>query len=249
MNILYTIFYQPVANLLFFLMDVAQTNNIVLGILLLVIVVKVLLLPTAVKNTKIQQKLSEISGDLKDIKDNIEDKKEQMEKTLAVYKEAGVNPFSPILFLLIQIPFFISIFFITKDLGDGSFTTQKALYSFIAQPEHIDFTLNFGSFFLDTAQNSSLVIAVLIGVSQFVLMYHTQKKSPNTQKGMQALLYILPAFIAFLSLSIVATIGVYWLFNNLISILQEIIIRRQGDVEKKDYSEVPVDNSTESAAL
>ena len=249
MNILYTIFYQPVANLLFFLMDLAQTNNIVLGILLLVVVVKVLLLPTAIKNIKIQQKLSEISGDLKDIKENIKDKKEQMEKTLAVYKEAEVNPFSPILFLLIQIPFFISIFFITKDLGDGSFNTQKALYNFVAQPEYIDFTFSVGSFFLDTMQNSTLAIAVLIGVSQFVLMYHTQKKSPNTQKGMQALLYILPAFIAFLSLSIVATIGVYWLFNNLISILQEIIIRRQGDAEEKNHGVVPTDDSTEPVTV
>ena len=248
MNILYTIFYQPVANLLFFLMDVVQTNNIVLGILLLVVVVKVLLLPTAVKNTKIQQKLSEISEDLKDIKENIKDKKEQMEKTLAVYKEAGVNPFSPILFLLIQIPFFISIFFVTKDLGDGSFNAQKALYNFVAQPEYVDFTLSFGSFFLDTAQNSALIIAVLIGVSQFVLMHHTQKKSPTTQKGMQALLYILPAFIAFLSLSIVATIGVYWLFNNLISILQEVIIRRKRGTQEEGHDTALADDSTEPTA-
>ena len=248
MGILFTVFYQPVANLLFFLMSLVQTNNIVLGILLLVVVVKALLLPTAVKNIKIQQKLSEISGDLKDIKENIKDKKEQMEKTLAVYKEAGVSPFSPILFLLIQIPFFISIFFITKNLGDGSFNAQETLYSFVAQPEYLDFTLSFGSFFLDTAQSGALIIAILIGVSQFVLMRQTQKKGPEVQKGMRALVYILPVFIAFLSLSIVATIGVYWLFNNLISVLQEIIIRGRSDTEKEDHSEVSADDPAELPA-
>ena len=106
MGILFTIFYQPIANLLFVLMDLASTGSIVIGILLLVIVVKTLLLPTSIKNSKIQQKLSEISDELKDIKENVKDKKEQMEKTLAVYKQVGVNPFSPILFLLIQTSFF-----------------------------------------------------------------------------------------------------------------------------------------------
>ena len=226
MGILFTIFYQPIANLLFVLMDVVHTNNIVIGILLLVIVVKLMLLPTSIKNSKIQRKLSEISGDLKGIKESVEDKKEQMEKTLEVYKKAEVNPFSPILFLLVQIPFFISIFFITKDLGGGEFQHSDVLYSFVTQPTFVDFTIGLGSFFMDTAQSGSLIIAVLIGVSQIVLMQQTQKKGVGDQKTAKMLMYILPVFIAFLSLSIVATIGIYWLFNNLISILQEIFIKQ-----------------------
>ena len=235
MNILFVIFYQPIANLLFFLMDVAHTNSIVVGILLLVIVVKMVLLPTSIKNAKIQQKLGEISGDLKDIKEHVEDKKEQMEKTLEVYKRVGVNPFSPILFLLIQIPFFISIFFITKDLGelgDAFFTSKDVLYSFVAQPVFIDFTLSVGSYSLNTMQNGAIIIAILIGMSQIVLMQQTQKKNVGDKKTNAMLLYILPVFIAFLSLSIAATIGIYWLFNNLVSIVQEIAIkwcRREQD--------------------
>ena len=228
MNILFVIFYQPIANLLFFLMNVVHTNSVVVGILLLVIVVKMVLLPTSIKNSKIQQKLSEISGDLKDIKEGVEDKKEQMEKTLAVYKRVGVNPFSPILFLLIQIPFFISIFFITKDLGDlgdAFFTSKDVLYSFVAQPAFIDFTLSVGSYSFNTMQNGAIIIAILIGVSQVVLMQQTQKKNVGDKKTNAMLLYILPVFIAFLSLSIAATIGIYWLFNNLVSILQEIAIK------------------------
>ena len=226
MNILFTVFYQPIANLLFILMDVVHTNSIVIGILLLVIVVKMLLLPTSVKNSKIQRKLSEISGDLKDIKENVEDKKEQMEKTLAVYKKAGVNPFSPVLFLLIQIPFFITIFFITKDLGGEVFQYADVLYDFVAQPAFVDFAVGFGSFSVDTTESGVLIVAVLIGISQVVLMRQLQKRSVGDQKTAKMLMYILPVFIAFLSLGIVATIGIYWLFNNLISILQEIFISR-----------------------
>ena len=236
MSILFTVFYQPIANLLFALMDLVSTSSIVVGILLLVFVVKVVLLPTSIKNSKIQQKLSEISGELKDIKDNVDDKKEQMEKTLAVYKRVGVNPFSPILFLLLQIPFFISIFFITKDLGDGSFQHSDVLYSFVAQPEFVDFTVGFGSFLLDTTQSGSILVAILIGVSQVLLMRQTQRKGVGDQKTNKILVYVLPVFIAFLSLSIAATIGIYWLFNNLVSILQEIGIKW---FEKKDVAALP----------
>lgn len=226
MSILFTIFYQPVANLLFMLMHAVGTNNVIVGILLLVVVVKLLLLPVAIRNSQIQQKLSEISDDLKDIKEQTDDKKEQMEKTLAVYKKAGVNPFSPLLFLLVQIPFFITIFFVTKDLGDGVFQHSDVLYGFVAQPAFTDFIINVGSFSLNTAESGVLVIAVLIGISQIVLMQQSQKKGVGDQKAAKALIYILPLLIAFLSLGIVATIGIYWLFNNLVSILQEIFIRR-----------------------
>ena len=224
MGILFTVFYQPIANLLFFLMQVVHTDNIVVGIFLLVVVVKMLLLPTTIKNSKIQHKLSEISGDLKDIKENIEDKKEQMEKTLEVYKKAGVNPFSPLFFLLIQIPFFITIFFITKDLGDGVFRYSDVLYDFVTQPAFVDFTIGFGSFSVNTTESGVVIVAALIGISQVILMQQTQKKGVGDKKTAKVLGYVLPVFIALLSLGISATIGIYWLFNNLISILQEIFI-------------------------
>lgn len=229
MGILFTIFYQPIANLLFILMNVVHTDNIVIGILLLVVVVKMLLLPTTIKNSKIQQKLGEISGDLKDIKENTEDKKEQMERTLEVYKKAGVSPFSPLFFLLIQIPFFITIFFITKDLGGGTFQYGDVLYDFVTQPVVVDFIVGFGSFSINTAESGVIAIAALIGISQIVLMQQTQKRGIGDQKTAKVLMYILPVFIALLSLGIAATIGIYWLFNNLISILQEIFISRHKD--------------------
>ena len=231
MNILFTLFYQPIANLLFILMDIVHTDNIVVGILLLVVVVKLLLLPTSVKNSKIQQKLSEISGDLKDIKESTEDKKEQMEKTLEVYRRAGVNPFSPLFFLLLQIPFFITIFFVTKDLGNGVFQYGDVLYTFVTQPPLVDFVLNFGSFSVNVAESGVLVVAVLIGISQVFLMQQMQKRGVGDQKTAKLLIYILPVFIALLSLGISATIGVYWLFNNLVSILQEIFINRHNKKE------------------
>ena len=221
MGILFTLFYQPIANLLFILMNLVGTNSIVLGILLLVIVVKMVLLPTSVKNSKIQRKMSEISGELENIKKNIKEKKEQAEKTLEVYKRVNINPLTPILFLAIQIPFFISIFFITRDLGIGLFKYEEVLYQFVSRPEFVDF------FFLsqNTMEKGGIIIASLIVVSQVILMQQTKKKGIETPKNTKILTFVLPIIIGVFSLSITATVGIYWLFNNLISILQEVFIK------------------------
>ena len=221
MSFLFTVFYQPIANALFVLMNTVNASNIVFGILMLVIVTKLVLLPVSFKNSDVQKKMSSVSGELQNIKKNIKDKKEQAEKTLEVYKKEKINPFSPLLYLLIQIPFFISIFFVTKDIGDGSFEYGKVLYDFVTRPEFLDLTF----LSVNTTKNGGIILAVLIVVSQIILMRQTQKKGEEAMKNTKILTVIMPIVIGALSLSIVATVGIYWLFNNLISILQEILIK------------------------
>lgn len=231
MGFLFTVFYQPIANLLFFLMNTVGTNNIVLGILMLVVVIKILLLPSSIKNSVMQKKMGKISEELQNIKKTIKDKKEQAEKTIEIYKRESINPLSPLLFLLIQIPFFFSIFFITKDIGSGLFVYNEALYDFVAQPEFIDLTF----LSINTAENSGIPIAILITVSQLILMHQMQKKGVGMPKNNKILTIVMPIVVGALSLKIVATVGMYWLFNNLVSILQEIFIKNL----KKEPEAIP----------
>ena len=232
-------FYQPVSNALFVLMNVLGTGNIALGICALVVVVKVLLLPSSIKNTKTQRKMQGISEKLKEVKETIEDKKEQAEKTMEIYRKAGINPLSPIGLLLLQIPFFITIFFVTRDLGEMSFKYSEVLYNFVQKPEFIDFSF----FFMDTTQNGGITLAVCIVVSQIVLMWLSQKKAGNQSKNTKIILLVLPFVVGLFSLSIVATVGLYWLFNNLLSILQEIFIR--GTVREDNHTQADTGTTTE----
>lgn len=110
MGFFFTIFYQPVSNVLFGVMQVFNITSLALGVLLLILITKILLLPFAIKNTQFQVRVKTITEDLKKIRENIKDRKVQAEKTLALYRKSGVNPFTPLIFLIIQIPIFISIF-------------------------------------------------------------------------------------------------------------------------------------------
>ena len=222
MDFLFTIFYQPIANLLFWLMELIQTQNIALGILALVIVVKIVLLHFSIKNTKFQIKMKTIADDLKNIRKTVKDKKEQAEKTLDLYKKAGINPFTPILLLLIQIPIFISIFFIVKNIGEGEFSYAETLYS-SAQQIVPDFQLSL----INITETGGIIAAVLVGVTQFALMYYSFKNiTTATTSKTQKIIFIVifPILAGLVSYFFVMAVAVYWFFNNVVSIIQEVLI-------------------------
>ena len=233
MGFLFTVFYQPTANVLFFLMDILSTNSLTVGILALVIVSKIILLPISVKNTKMQVKIHGVSDELKKIRETISDKKDQAEKTLAIYRREGINPLTPILSLLLQIPIFISIFFVVRDLGNGTFPFPDIFYPFVTAIESV----NYAFLFSDLTLKGGFLLAFLIFLSQILLTHFTTKHAPGSGKSAQKIIFfgVMPILIALFSFFITATVGLYWLFNNLVSILQEVAIT--GNVRKESESE------------
>ena len=222
MEFLFTFFYQPTANLLFWLMELIQTQNMVLGILALVIVVKLAVLHFHIKNTKFQIKMKTIAADLKDIRKTVKDRKEQGEKIFDLYRKAGINPFTPLLFLLIQIPIFISIFFVLKNIGEGEFSYSETLYSSVQQ-----IVPDLQILFLNISEPGGIIAAVLIGVTQFILGYYTYKNAlMATPSKTQKIIFlgILPIFVSIASYFFVMAVAVYWFFNNIVSIMQEVLI-------------------------
>ena len=234
MEFLFTVFYQPTANMLFGLMDILQTQNLALGILVLVIAVKMALLPLAVKNTRSQVKLKPILEKIKEVQKNTEDKKEQTEKILALYKENGVNPFGQLFLLLIQIPIFITIFFVVKDVGEMEFSPD-ALYGFIHHTATDTIFL-----LIDLTDSGTLSLVALVGISQFILMYYSQKNMiATTVSRAQKILFVavFPILAAGASLFFVNAVAVYWFFNNILSIIQEILILNTVRVREQSASE------------
>ena len=222
MGFFFEVFYRPIANLFIWLMEIVGTNDVVLGILLLVVVAKVILLPIAIKNKKVQIQMKPIAEKIKKIKETAKDKKVQTEMVLKMYQEEKINPFTPLFLLLLQIPIFLTIFFVLKDLGEKNDTFLISLYS-------KDYLISgFDFFFLsfNLSLKGGIIIAILIGVSQFILMYEVQKNINTTIAKGQKIFFtiILPILVGTFSFFFIGTVGVYWFLNNCISILQEILI-------------------------
>ena len=218
MGFFFTIFYQPVANTLFALMNLLQVNDLLIGILALVVIIRVLMLPLFVKSTRVQIRMKNIAGDIKNIQKNTKDKKVQAEETIKLYKKAHVNPFAPILFLLIQIPIFLSVFFVIRDIGEMKLIQTDVLYGFVNE-----ITLNFQSIVVNLTDSGGIVMALLVGITQFFVIYQSQKGNQMDAKHGFTLLIVFTALAAGVSFFFIAAIGVYWLFNNILSLLQEVL--------------------------
>lgn len=231
MSFLYhTFFFDPLYNAMIFLFKILPWADAGIIVIILTILVRLLLFPLSRKAVLTQVKMVEIAPELEAIKEKYKDKQEeQARRTLALYKEKGVNPFSGILVIIVQIPIVLALYQIFLH-----FPTVDAaiLYEWIRAPEHVD-TLFLG--LLDISAKSAL-IAFLAAVStyfQFHVSMQNQVKpkgnsfGDNLTRSMQSQMkYFFPLLVFFISYKISGVIALYWLTTNLFSIAQELFVRR-----------------------
>lgn len=231
MSFLYhTFFFDPLYNILISVFKLGSWVDAGLAVILITILVRLVLYPLSRKAVVTQVKMNEISPELEAIKEKYKDKpEEQAHQTLALYREKGVNPFSGILVILIQIPIILALYQIFIHLPE---VDQAFLYAFVDAPEKIS-TLFLGV--IDISKKS-LVLALLAGASTYLQLQvaNQSQKAPkgnsfgdNLTRSMQTQMkYIFPVIMFFIALNVSGVIGLYFVTTNIFSIAQEIVVRK-----------------------
>ena len=232
MSFLYhTFFFDPLYNVLVLLFKILPWADAGIIVIILTILVRLIIFPLSRKAVVTQVKMAEIAPELAKIKEQYKDKaEEQAKRTLALYKEKGVNPFSGILVIIIQIPIILALYQIFLHLPE---VNSNLLYSFVVAPEHI------GIVFLGLLDITakSVVLALLAALSTFFQFKISMKgQAPpkgnsfgdNLTRSMQTQMkYFFPIIVFFISYNISGVIALYWLTTNLFSIAQELFVRRR----------------------
>ena len=240
-----TFIYNPLYNGLIFLLSVIPGGDIGVAVILLTLVVKFILFPLARKAVVTNMKMKELQADMKEIqKKHKDNKEEQAMATMNLYREKGINPFSSLLLIFIQIPIILGLYWVFLKAGWPAINTE-ILYSFIQAPESIS-TMFLG--FLDVTERS-VVLAVIAGATQYFqvkfamppLAPKDKNAAPSFKddlaRSMQVQLkYVLPIIVMFIAYSLSSAISLYWITSNLFTIWQEVIVRRQ----LKKEAETPV---------
>jgi YidC/Oxa1 family membrane protein insertase len=230
--IYHTFFFDPLYNTLVLLAWVLPWASAGVVVMLLTIIVRLAMSPLSKKAVLTQVKMTEVAPDLEKIKEQYKDKpEEQARKTLELYKERGVNPFSGILVIIIQIPIIIALYQIFLKAGFPTIDTTF-LYSFIKAPEYIN-PVFLG---LDITQKS-VILALLAATTTFFQFRISMKnqKAPkgnsfadNLNRSMQVQMkYFFPILVFFISYTVSGVIALYWMTTNLFSIGQEVLVRRK----------------------
>ncbi|MBI2086779.1 MAG: YidC/Oxa1 family membrane protein insertase [Candidatus Zambryskibacteria bacterium] len=231
MSYLYhTFFFDPLYNVLILLFKIFPWADAGVIVILLTILVRLVLFPLSRKATLTQAKMTEAGPELEKIKGKYKDKpEEQTRRTLALYREKGINPFSGILVIIIQLPIILALYQIFLHFPEVKISL---LYFFVPAPESIDTTF-LGLFDIT---GKSLTLAFLAGASTFA-QFKVSTKSQTVPKGnslgdnlaksMQTQAkYIFPIIMFFIAYQVSGVIGLYFFITNLFSIAQEIFVRK-----------------------
>jgi YidC/Oxa1 family membrane protein insertase len=185
----------------------SHVGNMGAAIILSTIVLKILLLPLANKSYRSMAKMKLIQPEMEKMKERYSDNREQMGMAMMeLYKKHKVNPMSGCWPMLVQIPIFFA-FYKTILI---SFEFRHAVF--------IEGWVNDLS-----AQDPFFILPVLMGLS----MYVQQKLSPAMgDPTQQKVMRMLPIIFTVMFLFFPAALVLYWLVNNVLSILQQYILMR-----------------------
>lgn len=237
LTIWHTFFFDPVYNGLIFFIDTVPGGDIGVAVVLTTVVVKFLLFPLSIKAARTQKVMREIDPKLKEIKEkHKDDRQEQAQAMMAIYKEAGLNPFASVLLLFIQIPLIIALYYAVYRGGGVPLpdVNTALLYPFVPVPETVSM-LFLGM--IDIA-SKSLPLALGAGLTQYIYGHLAfPKPEPRTDekpdlkadfaRSMQMQMrYMMPVIIFFVAYTLSGVVALYFIVSNLMQIAQEFLVRK-----------------------
>ncbi len=226
--------YYPIYNALAAAVLIVPYGDVGLAIVLITILVKLLLFPLALKASHAQHTMRKLEPELRKIRDENKDNSAELaKKTLALYSQNGISPFSSFLLLLIQIPVILGLYWVILAESQVGGFDPSYLYPFIPVPT----VSSFNFLGLIPIRESSILLAIFVAISQYFQAKFMMPTPPvATGKQFQDDLassmhlqvrYVLPFVLGIVSYTFGAAISLYFITSNLFGIMQEVVASKR----------------------
>ncbi|WP_461833892.1 membrane protein insertase YidC [Desulfothermus sp.] len=185
------------------------THNYGIAIIILTIVIKILFWPLSHKSYKSMEQMKKIQPLMQQLKEKYKDDKQKLnEELMRLYKTYKINPAGGCIPMLLQIPVFIALY--EALLGAIELRHSPFIY-------HLPFTNIIWLADL-SAKDPLYITPILMGVTMFL----QQKMTPSAGDPTQAkLMLLMPVFLTFLFLNFPSGLVIYFITNNVLSIIQQ----------------------------
>ncbi len=197
---------------LFYLLTLIHgvTNNWGVAIILLTVIVKTLLFPLSAASFRSMAKMRKLQPEMARLKERFGDDKQQFSQAMMeLYKKEGANPLGGCFPILLQMPVFLALYW---TLMESVELRQAPFFLWIYDLSVMD---------------PYFVLPILMGASMFL----TQMMQPEPPDPTQAkVMKMMPIMFTFFFLWFPSGLVLYWLVNNILSVLQQWFVTRQ--VEK-----------------
>ena len=203
-------------------------GNYGLSILIVTILIKLVFFPLANKSYVTMAKMKKLQPEMMRIRDvYADDKMQQQQEMMKLYREEQLNPLAGCLPILIQIPVFFSIYkvlFVTIDMRHQPFF---GWINDLSAPDPTSLFNLFGVIPWDPPQFLMIGIwPIIMGLTMFVQM---QMNPPAPDPVQRRVFQLMPIMFTFLLASFPAGLVIYWAWNNFLSLMQQgVIMSRHG---------------------
>jgi YidC/Oxa1 family membrane protein insertase len=180
----------------------------------LTFVVRAAILPLTFRQVRSMQALQRLAPEMKRIQERYkEDKQRQQQEMMKFYQEHGVNPLGSCLPLVLQLPFFFSLFYLLRS------STFKAD---IKGEESFLFIPNLAKPLTGHPAALAVMIVLYVGTQLASSMLTAMSADPNQRRLMLALPFVFVIFV----FRFQAGLLVYWVTTNVWTIGQQLVIKR-----------------------
>lgn len=202
-------------------------NNYGVLIIVLVLLIKTLLLPLVYRSYIGMAKMRAMKPEIDEMKAKYpDDMQKQQQEQMKLYSQVGVNPLSGCIPVLLQMPILLALFSLFPnliELRQESFLWANDLstYDSIATlPFVIPFYGSHVSLF-----------TILMTISSIAYAYYNNQLT-TIEGPTKTLQYIMPVMFMFILNSLPAGLSFYYFVSNMVTIGQQLVIRRFVDDDK-----------------
>lgn len=189
-------------------------NEYGISILIVTIIIRILILPLAIKQYRSSKQMQAIQPEIRKIQQKYkDDKQKQQEETMKLFQKHGVNPLAGCFPVLVQMPVLI------------------ALYHAIMRNSEIS---SHSFLWLQLGERDLIVLPLLAAATTYIQQKMMMQFNPAPTTGpnpMQALLVVFPVLIFVMAMSFPSALPLYWIFSNLFTIGQTYFL--YGGSQKK----------------
>ena len=212
-------------------------SNFGLSIIVFTILIRVLLIPLTIRQTRSMKKMQELQPRLKTLQDKYKnkgpaEKRQLSSETMKLYKEAGVNPIGCLGPLIIQMPIWFGLYrAILRTMPptpEGLANLSASFYSWNPAISNVPINSKFlGIDLVDFVQGAPLpwnfALPVLVGATMWLQQKMTSgnQKAASAQQAQtnQIMLWMLPIMFGFFTFQFPAGLAVYILFSNIVGVI------------------------------
>jgi YidC/Oxa1 family membrane protein insertase len=200
-------------------------GNFGIAILIFTVFVKALFFPLANTSYRAMSKMKKLQPEMERLRERFKDDKvQQQQAMMQLYSKEKVNPISGCLPMLIQIPVFFSLYkvlLVTIDMRHAPFF---GWIKDLSAPDPTSLFNLFGLIPYTPPQFLMLgVFPILMGATMWV---QTNLNPPPADPVQQKIFGFMPLIFTFMLANFPVGLVIYWTWNNLLSIIQQVVIMK-----------------------